>query len=224
MVYDIFALRRAAAAYAAGAPAQEAFAGCSGDDAADAVPAPLCSDAAAPPGPGLPQPADFPAAGALEALLAARTAAARENGSPPGPETPETRARSVNLLYALAAVLPGTPRLAWPREAAGPLLAQLYPDRAAREALLAVLDALSRLRETCAALPGGSFRLAEASGPILHVERRGGGEILDAVFNTGTRPHIAFLDGKAVEVHPLGFTLTVRDAGHDPNHSYYDIR
>ena len=30
--------------------------------------------------------------------------------------------------------------------------------------------------------------------------------------------------GKHTEVNPMGFTIVVEEAGHNPNHSYYDYK
>ncbi len=182
-----------AAAYAAGAPAQEAFSLLCREPAPQAAAdAPVLPDAAA-----------------LENILAAA-------------KTEEEAMRRVSLYYALLAVLPVYARLVWP-EAAGVRMKALYPARAEKEKLLAVLDQLEGLQRSCLALPEGSFRMVRAEGDILHFTRSGKGEILDAVFNTGVSPCIAEIGGKAVEVNGRGYTLTVREAGHSPDHSYYDI-
>ena len=129
----------------------------------------------------------------------------------------------MSLYYALCAVLPAPCRLAWP-SAAGPLLCALYPDRSAKEPLLAILDQLEGLRHSCAALPNGDCCRVAARQHLLHLRRTGGGEILDAVFNTSASPLIEPIGGKCVEVNAVGYTLTVREEGHSADHSYYDLR
>ena len=194
----LFSFSQAALAYACGAPAENAFAA----QAAGTFSAAAESSA-------------FPSAAGLEAVLAQAQAA--------GPDAADTARRLVSLSYALAAALPLPARLAWPAGGAGPRLAALCPDRPSREPLLAILGQLEGLCRSCAALPNGSFRLLEADGPLLHFERRGGGEILNAVYNTSPHPLLVQIGGKAVEANPFGYTLTVREEGHSADHSYYDV-
>ena len=134
----------------------------------------------------------------------------------------EDMRRMVHLTYALAATLPGTAKLVFPTVAADSRLRQLYPDRPALEPLLQILDHLEALRQSCDALPGGSFELVSTEGELLHFTRTGPTEILDAIFNCGPHLKLAIIDGKSTQVNPYGFTLTVREHGHNANHSYYD--
>lgn len=132
--------------------------------------------------------------------------------------------RLIHFTYALAATLPGCSKLVFPSVAPDSTLAQLYPTRASREPLLAILDHLSALCESCDALPNGSFHLVEAKDDLLHFTRTGPTEILDAVFNRGPHIRIVSIGNKAAEVNPYGFTITVREHGHNSDHSYYDFR
>ena len=134
----------------------------------------------------------------------------------------EDMRRMVHFVYALAATLPGTARLVFPTTQADSPLRQLYPDRPALEPLLQILDHLEALRQSCDALPGGSFALVKTEGDLLHFTRTGPTEVLDAIFNCGPHLKLALIDGKSTQVNPYGFTLTVREHGHNANHSYYD--
>lgn len=136
----------------------------------------------------------------------------------------ETQCRMIHFLYALAATLPGKAQMTFPKPDAESPLRALYPDRAALEPVLAVIDHLNALQESCDALPEGTFQLVKAEGDILHFTRTGPTEILDAVFNRGPHFYLATIEEKSTQVNPYGFTLTVREHGHNANHSYYDFR
>lgn len=137
---------------------------------------------------------------------------------------PDTLRRMVHFTYALATVLPGSAKLTFPSVDETSLLRTLYPNRTALEPLLAVLDHLDALQESCDALPDGKFKLIHADGDILHITRTGPTEILDAIFNRGPHLYLANIDEKSTQVNPYGFTITVREHGHNANHSYYDFR
>ncbi len=133
--------------------------------------------------------------------------------------------RMVHFTYALAGMLPGGSTLVFPKNTVtDSKLYRLYPDRPSLELLLTVIDQLNALRETCDALPDGSFQLVKAEGDLLHFTRSGPTEILDAIFNRGPHLLVEDIDDKSTQVNPYGFTLTVREHGHNANHSYYDYR
>ena len=155
----------------------------------------------------------FPTGNALQAVISSAEELDAENVR-----------RLIHFTYALAAVLPGTAQISFPRVEEDSLLRTLYPDRASLEPLLAVLDHLNALRESCDALPQGSFHLLKADGDLLHFTRSGPTEILDAVFNRGPHLLLASIGDKSTQVNPYGFTITVREHGHNDNHSYYDYR
>lgn len=137
---------------------------------------------------------------------------------------PETLYRLVHFTYALAAMLPNSDTVVFPHTDPNSTLKKLYPDRPALEPLLAVIDHLNTLRESCDAFPDGSFQLVKADGPLLHFSRSGPTEILDAIFNRGPHLLVEGIDEKSTQVNPYGFTITVREHGHNANHSYYDYR
>lgn len=136
----------------------------------------------------------------------------------------DTRTRLVHFTYALAAMLPNSDTVVFPHTDANSALKKLYPNRPALEPLLSVIDHLNALRESCDALPDGSFQLVKAEGDLLHFSRSGPTEILDAIFNRGPHLLLEEIDDKSTQVNPYGFTLTVREHGHNANHSYYDYR
>ncbi len=157
-----------------------------------------------------------PAADELEQVL---SGAADRHGSFAAPDTAR---RLVNMAYALAATLPGAAALAFP-SAPGPLAARLYRSPQALDELSEILSQLEGLRATCDAFPAGAFHLVKACGGLLHFERLGAAEIADAIFNRSALPRIEPVGEKMTEVNPFGFTITVRQAGHNPDHSYYDV-
>ena len=188
------ALWRSAVAYMTGRPAEQAF-------AVATLEAGWRREAA-------------PSAADLEAVLGAC------------PAGPDTARRLVHMTYALAAALPLPPEalhLAWPAQA-GPLLAGLYPDRPTLEPLLAVLDQLEGLRQSCDAFPAGIFRLVKAEGALLHFVRTGPTELVNVICNRGEHMLVAPIGEKSTAVNPFGFTITVEEHGHNPDHSYYDVR
>ncbi len=132
--------------------------------------------------------------------------------------------RLVHFTYALAAMLPNSDTVVFPHTGENSTLKKLYPNRSALEPLLSVIDHLNALRESCDALPDGSFQLVKADGDLLHFSRSGPTEILDAIFNRGPHLLLEEIDDKSTQVNPYGFTLTVREHGHNANHSYYDYR
>jgi hypothetical protein len=135
---------------------------------------------------------------------------------------PPLARRLVNMAYALAATLPGPAALAFPRDP-GPLLAHLYRTASDRAELFEILSQLEGLRATCDAFPAGGFHLVKACDGVLHFERLGPTETADAIFNRTERVLVEAVGEKMTEVNPFGFTITVRQAGHSPDHSYYDI-
>jgi hypothetical protein len=134
----------------------------------------------------------------------------------------DTARRLVHMAYALAATLPGTPLLCFPA-APGPLMQRLYRSREALHELEEILSQLEALRLTCSVFPQGSFRLTKACGGVLHFQRISETETLDAVFNRTGHLFVESIGEKSTEINAFGFTITVQDNGHSPDHSYYDI-
>ena len=152
-----------------------------------------------------------PTASELEAIL-----------STFGPGDAETARRLINMAYALCATLPGAANLCYPADA-GPLLQRLYGRTENLRELCEILTQLESLRATSDAFPGGSFHLVKACDGILHYTRTGPTETADAIFNRTAHIHVEPIGQKVTEINPFGFTVTVREAGHSPNHSYYNI-
>lgn len=189
------ALWRSTLAWLSGTPAQQAFAAATLESGWPREAAPSGAD--------------------LEAVLAGWPDADRD-----------TACRLVHMTWALAACLPlpaAQTRLAWPREP-GPRFLALYPDRTARQPLLDILDHLEALRQSCDAWPDGTFQLVKAEGDVLHFTRTGPTEVANVICNRGPHVLAAPIGEKATGVNPFGFTITVEELGHNPNHSYYDVK
>ena len=60
---------------------------------------------------------------------------------------------------------------------------------------------------------------------ILHYQRVGEAETAEVIVNRSEHIIVEPLaSGKHTEVNPMGFTIVVEENGHNPNHSYYDIK
>ena len=67
--------------------------------------------------------------------------------------------------------------------------------------------------------------MLRAEGGVLHFQRIGESETAEIIANRTEQPIIERLaSGKYTEVNPMGFTITVEEVGHNPNHSYYDYQ
>ena len=65
--------------------------------------------------------------------------------------------------------------------------------------------------------------MLRAEGGILHYQRTGRYEVAEIIANRTDHLIVEQLaSGKFTEVNPMGFTITVEERGHNPNHSYYD--
>ena len=67
--------------------------------------------------------------------------------------------------------------------------------------------------------------MLRAEGGILHFQRIGEYEVAEIIANRTDHMIVEQLSsGKFTEVNPMGFTITVEEIGHNPNHSYYDYQ
>ena len=88
-----------------------------------------------------------------------------------------------------------------------------------------VLAQLAQLRHTCEAFHSGALRVLRADGGVLLYQRIGLVETAEIIVNRTEHIIVEPLaSGKHTEVNPMGFTIVVEENGHNPNHSYYDIK
>ena len=88
-----------------------------------------------------------------------------------------------------------------------------------------MLAQLAQLRHSCEAFRTGALRVLRAEGGILHYQRIGEAETAEIIVNRTEHIIVEPLaSGKHTEVNPMGFTIVVEEAGHNPNHSYYDYK
>ena len=87
------------------------------------------------------------------------------------------------------------------------------------------LAQLAQLRHTCEAFRTGKLWVIRAEGGILHYQRIGEVETAEIIVNRTEHIIVETLaSGKSTEVNPMGFTIVVEEAGHNPNRSYYDYK
>ena len=87
------------------------------------------------------------------------------------------------------------------------------------------LAGVAQLRHTCEAFRTGELRVLRAQDGILHYQRVGEAETAEVIVNRSEHIIVEPLaSGKHTEVNPMGFTIVVEENGHNPNHSYYDIK
>ena len=103
------------------------------------------------------------------------------------------------MAYAIIYTLPGVPCLYYGDEIGmqgyrDPFNRAFFCWDSHEKRLKPVLAQLAQLRHTCEAFRTGELRVLRAQ------------------------------DGKHTEVNPMGFTIVVEENGHNPNHSYYDIK
>ena len=141
--------------------------------------------------------------------------------------------RGVKLLKLCAAIqytLPGVPCVYYGDEAGmegyrDPFNRAFFRWDAHEQRLRPVLAKLDPLRNTCEAFRTGKLWVLRAEGGILHYQRIGKAETAEIIVNRSEHIIVEPLaSGKHTEVNPMGFTIVVEENGHNPNHSYYDIK
>ena len=134
------------------------------------------------------------------------------------------------MAYAIIFTLPGVPCVYYGDEIGmqgyrDPFNRGYYLWDSHEDRLRPVIAQLAQLRQSCEAFREGELRVLRAEGGILHYQRVGAAETAEIITN---RPDHLIVEklasGKYTEVNPMGFTITVEEVGHNPNHSYYDYR
>src|SRR5699024_3029309 len=134
----------------------------------------------------------------------------------------------LKMAYAIIFTLPGVPCVYYGDEIAmqgyrNPFNRGFYLWDSHEERLRPVISQLAELRRTCDAFREGELRVLRAEGGILHYQRIGEEEVAEIIANRTDHLIVEQLaSGKFTEVNPMGFTITVEELGHNPNHSYYD--
>ena len=134
----------------------------------------------------------------------------------------------LKMAYAIIFTLPGVPCVYYGDEIAmqgyrDPFNRGFYLWDSHEERLRPVISQLAELRRTCDAFREGELRVLRAEGGILHYQRVGEDETAEIIANRTDHLIVERLaSGKFTEVNPMGFTITVEELGHNPNHSYYD--
>ncbi len=136
----------------------------------------------------------------------------------------------LKMAYAIIFTLPGVPCVYYGDEIGmqgyrDPFNRAFYHWDTHEERLRPVIAQLSELRRTCDAFKEGGIRFLRAEGGILHYQRIGEYEVAEIIANRTDHLIVEQLSsGKFTEVNPMGFTITVEEIGHNPNHSYYDYQ
>ena len=134
----------------------------------------------------------------------------------------------LKMAYAIIFTLPGAPCIYYGDEIAmqgyrDPFNRGFYLWDSHEERLRPVLSQLAELRRSCDAFREGGIRVLRAEGGILHYQRTGEEEAAEIIANRTDHLIVERLaSGKFTEVNPMGFTITVEERGHNPNHSYFD--
>ena len=136
----------------------------------------------------------------------------------------------LRMAYAIIYTLPGLPCLYYGDEIGmqgyrDPFNRGYYCWDSHEERLKPVLAQLAQLRHSCEAFRTGELRVLRAQDGILHYQRVGEAETAEIIVNRSEHIIVEPLaSGKHTEVNPMGFTIVVEENGHNPNHSYYDIK
>ena len=136
----------------------------------------------------------------------------------------------LKMAYAIIYTLPGVPCLYYGDEIGmqgyrDPFNRGYYCWDSHEKRLRPVLAQLAQLRHTCEAFHSGALRVLRADGGVLHYQRIGLVETAEIIVNRTEHIIVEPLaSGKHTEVNPMGFTIVVEEAGHNPNHSYYDYK
>ena len=138
--------------------------------------------------------------------------------------------RRLLLGYAMIFTLPGVPCVYYGDEIGmqgyrDPFNRAFFHWDSHEERLRPVLAQLAQLRHTCEAFRTGALRVLRAQDGVLHYQRVGAAETAEIIVNRSEHIIVEPLaSGKHTEVNPMGFTIVVEENGHNPNHSYYDIK
>ena len=136
----------------------------------------------------------------------------------------------LKMAYAIIYTLPGVPCLYYGDEIGmqgyrDPFNRGYYCWDSHEKRLRPVLAQLAQLRHTCEAFHSGALRVLRADGGVLHYQRIGLVDTAEIIVNRTEHIIVEPLaSGKHTEVNPMGFTIVVEEAGHNPNHSYYDYK
>ena len=136
----------------------------------------------------------------------------------------------LRMAYAIIYTLPGVPCLYYGDEIGmqgyrDPFNRAFFCWDSHEERLRPVLAQLAQLRHSCEAFRTGELRVLRAEDGILHYQRIGKTETAEIIVNRSEHIIVEPLaSGKHTEVNPMGFTIVVEENGHNPNHSYYDIK
>ena len=136
----------------------------------------------------------------------------------------------LRMAYAIIYTLPGVPCLYYGDEIGmqgyrDPFNRAFFCWDSHEKRLKPVLAQLAQLRHTCEAFRTGELRVLRAQDGILHYQRVGEAETAEVIVNRSEHIIVEPLaSGKHTEVNPMGFTIVVEENGHNPNHSYYDIK
>ena len=136
----------------------------------------------------------------------------------------------LRMAYAIIYTLPGVPCLYYGDEIGmqgyrDPFNRAFFCWDSHEKRLKPVLAQLAQLRHTCEAFRTGELRVLRAQDGILHYQRVGEAETAEIIVNRSENIIVEPLaSGKHTEVNPMGFTIVVEENGHNPNHSYYDIK
>mgnify|MGYP000186527739 CR=1 FL=1 len=136
----------------------------------------------------------------------------------------------LRMAYAIIYTLPGVPCLYYGDEIGmqgyrDPFNRAFFCWDSHEKRLKPVLAQLAQLRHTCEAFRTGELRVLRAQDGILHYQRVGEAETAEIIVNRSEHIIVEPLaSGKHTEVNPMGFTIVVEENGHNPNHSYYDIK
>ena len=136
----------------------------------------------------------------------------------------------LKMAYAIIFTLPGVPCVHYGDEIGmqgyrDPFNRGYYLWDSHEDRLRPVIAQLAQLRQSCEAFREGELRVLRAEGGILHYQRVGAAETAEIIANRTDHLIVEKLaSGKYTEVNPMGFTITVEEVGHNPNHSYYDYR
>ena len=134
------------------------------------------------------------------------------------------------LAYAMLDTLPGVPCVYYGDEIGmqgyrDPFNRAFFCWDSHEKRLKPVLAQLAQLRHSCEAFRTGELRVLRAQDGILHYQRVGEAETAEIIVNRSEHIIVEPLaSGKHTEVNPMGFTIVVEENGHNPNHSYYDIK
>ena len=136
----------------------------------------------------------------------------------------------LRMAYAIIYTLPGVPCLYYGDEIGmqgyrDPFNRAFFHWDSHEERLRPVLAQMAQLRHTCEAFRTGALRVLRAQDGVLHYQRVGELETAEIIVNRSEHIIVEPLaSGKHTEVNPMGFTIVVEENGHNPNHSYYDIK